>query len=123
MNPGTRVLHKTYGPGQIVQKEYVTDLRKDCTKPTGRVGVVFDAHTLLANPAYFWLGELSGPLVREPDNVRNRWRRCRNARQAYGWSPPTFRAWLRGAAPDSYSAGPIDLRQPFLDLLNKGPRA
>lgn len=64
---------------------------------------------------------MSGPVVREPNNKRNRWRRCRNVRRAYGWTPPTFRQWLIGSPPDSYTAGPIDLREPFIELLRGTP--
>lgn len=61
--------------------------------------------------------------VREPNNRRNRYRRKVAAVRAYGWAAPTFREWLRGAPPDSYTAGPIDLQQTFRALLQAaGPR-
>lgn len=59
----------------------------------------------------------------EPNNARNRYRRKVAAVRAYGWSAPTFREWLRGAQKDSYTAGWIDLRETFSDLLHRaGPR-
>lgn len=44
-----------------------------------------------------------------PDNnVRNRYRRYRDAHRAYGWRPLSFREWASGWGknPASYSVGP-----------------
>lgn len=48
---------------------------------------------------------------RDPNNLRNRWRRMRDAYAAYGWPRCSFREWYRYgvAEPTAYSAGPHHL--------------
>lgn len=65
---------------------------------------------------------MSAP-IRDPNNLRNRWRRKRAAFIAYGWaigawsSLPTLRQFAKHYARDAYAAGPIDMRETFADLL------
>lgn len=46
--------------------------------------------------------------MRQPNNLRNRYRRMVEAVTAYGWHAPSFRLWVRRgmAHPDAYSAQP-----------------
>lgn len=44
--------------------------------------------------------------MKQPNNLRNRYRRMRNARRAYGFTFFAFRTWIKVAAPDSYAAKP-----------------
>lgn len=45
----------------------------------------------------------------EPNNLRNRWRRMRDAHEAYGWTRIPFRKWLNYADAESYRAEPHHL--------------
>lgn len=54
---GALAIHRTHGSGQVVAIEYLPDWQGN-RQPTGRVGVIFDQHTLTARPAYFWPQEL-----------------------------------------------------------------
>jgi hypothetical protein len=44
--------------------------------------------------------------MKQPNNVRNRWRRYREAMRGYQWTATPFRKWARHSAPDSYAAIP-----------------
>lgn len=46
--------------------------------------------------------------MKDPNNVRNRWRRYRSARRAYGFTFLSFREWAAwgSANPKAYSAEP-----------------
>lgn len=48
---------------------------------------------------------MSAPM-KQPNNLRNRYRRYREAHRAYRFCPLRFRDWASTAAPDSYSAKP-----------------
>lgn len=55
-------------------------------------------------------------IVRDPNNLRNRYRRMRRAWHFYGWvSAPALRDWARYARPDSYAAPPR--QEKFGELL------
>lgn len=43
--------------------------------------------------------------MKQPDNLRNRWRRYRVAQHAYNFAAVPFRRWAQHSAPDSYLGG------------------
>lgn len=52
--------------------------------------------------------------MKQPNNIRNRWRRYRDTRRAYGWGYLPFRQWAKGWGqnPESYSTRPGNLDEP-----------
>lgn len=56
---GTQVIHVVHGTGEVVSHDNYRDDVLNATVFTGRLGVVFSEHKLLANPAYFWPFELT----------------------------------------------------------------
>ena len=58
-----------------------------------------------------------GQTVKEPNNLRNRWRRYRATRKAYGFTTIPFREWAKYASLDSYSAGAYDRTVEFINLV------
>lgn len=58
--------------------------------------------------------------MKQPDNVRNRWRRYRIARRAYGFAALPFRRWVQGASPDSYRSGPATEQVPLIACRCRG---
>lgn len=53
--------------------------------------------------------------MKDPNNLRNRWRRYRVARKAYGFTALPFRQWARGADADSYAT--VDARDRYVPLI------
>ena len=51
----------------------------------------------------------------QPNNLRNRWRRYRIARHAYGFTAAPFRSWARAACPESYST--VNGRDLYVPLI------
>ena len=56
-----RVTHPVHGAGTVTERDrYAGTVASEAGSiiDTGRVGVVFDTHTLSANPAFFYPSEL-----------------------------------------------------------------
>lgn len=61
--------------------------------------------------------------MKDPNNIRNRWRRYRATRIAYNFTFLPFREWAPGWGrnPSAYEAGPVHLRQAEPDWVRSNP--
>lgn len=62
--------------------------------------------------------------MKQPNNIRNRWRRYREARIAYDFTHLPFRQWavLHGQRPEAYAAKTGDLNEPVSLIRGKPKR-
>lgn len=56
MKVGDRVKHERHGAGTVMAYDQWVEDNK--IRSSGRYGITFDDHTILANPAYFYPEEL-----------------------------------------------------------------